>query len=177
MICPACGSVNFPGVDRCEDCLLPFSKLDIPLPTEGLQKRLMEDRVADLKPIAAVTVAAEASVEEAIQLMKDKRFGCVLILKEETLVGIFSERDVLYKLGGQDEPLSSIKISEVMTPNPVTLGAEDSIRFVLHQMSVGGFRHVPVVGPGRLPRIVSVRDVLNYLHQSVKNTSPELASR
>ena len=50
MICPACGSVNLPGADRCEDCLLPFTKLDIPLPIEGLQKRLMEDTIADLKP-------------------------------------------------------------------------------------------------------------------------------
>ncbi len=104
MICPACSAVNLPGADRCEDCLFPFSKLDIPLPTEGLQKRLMEDTVADLKPIAAVTIMAEASVDQAVQLLKDKSVGCVLVLEGESLVGILSERDVLYKLGGQDGP-------------------------------------------------------------------------
>lgn len=176
MICPACGVVNLPGADRCEECLFPFSKLDIPLPVEGIQKQLMEDTVADLKPIAAVTLAVEATVDEAIQLMKDRRFGCVLALKGDTVVGIFSERDVLYKLGRRDEPLSSLKISDVMTPNPVTLREEDSLSFVLHQMSVGGFRHIPVVGTGLPPRIVSVRGVLNHLCQSVDDMTPELAS-
>ncbi len=78
--------------------------------------------------------------------------------------------------GDRTAPLGSIKTSEIMTPNPVTLGAEDSIRFVLHQMSVAGFRHIPVVGPGQPPRIVSVRGVLQYLHQSVQDTTPEMAS-
>ena len=177
MICPACGSVNLPGADRCEDCLLPLSKLDIPLPTAGLQKRFMEDTVADLKPKPAVTVSPEAPVEEAVQLLKDKSVGCVLVVEGETLVGILSERDVLYKLGGMEGPFSSIRTSEVMTPKPVMAEAEDSIRFVLHQMSVGGFRHIPVVSPGHPLSIVSVRDVLNYLHQSVEDASPETASR
>ncbi len=177
MICPACGSVNLPGADRCEDCLLPFSKLDIPLATEGLQKRLMEDTIADLKPQPAVTVAPEASVEEAVQLLKDKSVGCVLVVEEEIVVGILSERDVLYKLGGMEGSASSVKVFEVMTPHPVTMEAEESIRFVLHQMSVEGFRHIPVVSFDHPPRIVSVRAVLNYLHQSIEDASPERASR
>ena len=81
MICPACSAVNLPGADRCEDCLLPFSKLDIPLATAGLQKRLMEDTIADLNPQAAITVAPDTPVEEAVQLLKDKSVGCVLIVE------------------------------------------------------------------------------------------------
>ena len=177
MICPACGSVNLPGADRCEDCLLPLSKLDIPLPTAGLQKRLMEDTVADLKPKDAVTVSPQAPVEEAVQLLKDGSVGCVLVVEGGIVVGILSERDVLYKLGGMEGSVNSIRISEVMTPNPVTMEAEESIRFVLHQMSVEGFRHIPVVSPDHPPSIVSVRDVLNYLHKSVEDASPESASR
>ena len=177
MICPACGSVNLPGADRCEDCLLPFSKLDIPLPIEGLQKRLMEDTIGDLKPQPAVTVSPGAPVEKAVQLLKDKSVGCVLVVEEEIVVGILSERDVLYKLGGMEGSVSSVKVSEIMTPNPVTMEAEESIRFVLHQMSVEGFRHIPIVSLDQPPRIVSVRAVLNYLHQSVEDASPESASR
>lgn len=177
MICPACGSVNLPGADRCDDCLLPFSKLDIPLPTEGLQKRLMEDTVADLKPKPAVTISPEAPVEEAVQFLKDKSVGCVLVVEEEIVVGILSERDVLYKLGGMEGAVSSVKVSEVMTPNPVTMEAEESIRFILHQMSVEGFRHIPVVSYDHPPRIVSVRAVLDYLHQSVEDVSSGPASR
>ena len=177
MICPACGSVNLPGADRCEDCLLPFTKLDIPLPTEGLQKRLMEDTIADLKPKPAVTVAPGAPVEEAVRLLKNKSVGCVLVVDEELVVGILSERDVLYKLGGMEGSAGSAKISEVMTPNPVTMEAEESIRYVLHQMSVEGFRHIPVVSLDHPPRIVSVRAVLDYLQQSMEDASPEPVAR
>ena len=177
MICPACGSVNLPGADRCDDCLLPFTKLDIPMPTEGLQKRLMEDTIADLKPKPAVTVAPGAPVEEAVQLLKDESVGCVLVVEEDLVVGILSERDVLYKLGGMEASAGSVQISEVMTPNPVTMEAEESIRYVLHQMSVEGFRHIPVVSFDHPPRIVSVRAVLDYLQQSMEDASPEPAAR
>lgn len=177
MICPACGAYNLPGADRCDECLLPLTKLDIPLPTEGLQKRLMEDTIADLKPKPAVTVAPEAPVEEAVELLKNKSVGCVLVMEEEIVVGILSERDVLYKLGGMEASLGSVRISEVMTPNPVTMEAEESIRFVLHQMSVEGFRHIPVVSHDHPPRIVSVRAVLDYLQHSMEDASAESASR
>ena len=177
MICPACSAVNLPGADRCEDCLLPFSKLDIPLATAGLQKRLMEDTIADLNPQAAITVAPDTPVEEAVQLLKDKSVGCVLIVEGGIVVGILSERDVLYKLGGMEGSVSSVRISEIMTPNPVIMAAEESIRFVLHQMSVEGFRQIPVVSPDHPPRIVSVRGVLKYLHQSVEDAFPDSASR
>ena len=93
------------------------------------------------------------------------------------MVGILSERDVLYKLGGMEGSVGSVKVSEIMTPNPVTMEAEESIRFVLHQMSVEGFRHIPIVSLDQPPRIVSVRAVLNYLHQSVEDASPDPASR
>lgn len=176
MICPACGEFNLPGSDRCDDCLMPFTKLDIPLPTEGLQKRLMEDTIADLKPVPAVTVSPEAPVEEAIQLLKERGVGCVLVMEEEIVVGILSERDVLYKLGGMEDSVGSVTVSKVMTPNPVTLEAEESIRFVLHQMSVEGFRHIPIVSLDQPPRIVALRAVLNYLHQSAEDVSPDPAS-
>ena len=170
MICPACGSSNLPGVDRCIECLSPFSKLDIPLPTEGLQKRLMEDTVAALKPRSAITVSPETPVQESIQLLKDKGVGCVLVMKGDTLTGIFSERDVLYKLVGKKHLLQTIQTKKVMTPRPVTLNLDDSIRFALHQMSVGGFRHIPIVSSNQPLKIISARDVLGYVCQ-LTNTS------
>ena len=170
MNCPACGSSNLPGVDRCIECLSPLSKLDIPLPTIGLQKRLMEDTVAALNPRSAITVSPETSVQQSIQLLKDKGVGCVLIIEGDTLTGIFSERDVLYKLVGKKHLLHTIQTKKVRTPRPVTLNLDDSIRFALHQMSVGGFRHIPIVSPNQPLRIISARDVLGYVCQ-LTNTS------
>lgn len=171
MICPACGSSNLPGVDRCIECLSPFSKLDIPLPTVGLQKRLMEDTVAALKPRSAITVSSETSVHQSIQLLKDKGVGCVLVMDGEHLVGIFSERDVLYKMIGKEYLFQTTQINKVMTPRPVTLNLDDSIRFALHQMSVGGFRHIPILSPNQPLKIISVRDVLGYICQLTNPTA------
>ena len=175
MICPACNTSNLPGTDRCYHCLSPFSKLDIPLPTAGLQKRLMEDTVAALKPRMAVTGSAETPLDRVVQLLKEKGVGCVLVLDGECLVGILSEKDVLYKLGGKDNSLNTIKTSEIMTSNPVTVNMDDSIRFVLHQMSIGGFRHIPITSRSSPPKIISVRDVLGYMCKSVTDIEPKMA--
>ena len=63
-----------------------------------------------------------------------------------------------------------IQTKKVMTPRPVTLNLDDSIRFALHQMSVGGFRHIPIISPNQPLRIISARDVLGYVCQ-LTNTS------
>ena len=93
-----------------------------------------------------------------------------MIIEGDTLTGIFSERDVLYKLVGKKHLLHTIQTKKVMTPRPVTLNLDDSIRFALHQMSVGGFRHIPIVSPNQPQRIISARDVLGYVCQ-LTNTS------
>jgi CBS-domain-containing membrane protein len=176
MFCPACGFDNLPGADRCEDCMEPMAKLDVPRPKAGLQQRLMEDEVSHLNPGIPITIAADDPVISAIQLLKHHRVGCILVLEGEKLVGIFSERDLLYKLAGTQKISEQIRLRDVMTRNPVTLSAEDSIRFALYQMSIGGFRHIPIVKENRPLGIISIKDVLRYINQAVLNHPPEEAS-
>jgi CBS domain-containing protein len=176
MLCPACGYDNLPGADRCEDCLEPLMKLDVPQPKLGLQKRLMEDSVSHLSLALPLALSPRALVSEAIRLLKDHKVGCVLALEGNHLVGIMSERDLLYKVAGSNRPLDQIELKDVMTANPVTLRLEDSIRFALHQMAVGGFRHIPIVTNGQPIGIISIKNVLRYINETGLSKGPENVS-
>jgi CBS domain-containing protein len=149
----------------------PLAKLDIPRPGTGLQQRLMEDAVSHLNPAPPITAPADAPVRDAIQLMKQHRVGCVLAVKDDQLAGILSERDLLYKLAGARFISDEIKLQDVMTTRLVTLQMDDSIRFALHQMSVGGFRHIPVVKGGYPVGIISIKDVLRYINRAILQPS------
>ena len=173
MYCPACGFENLPGADRCEDCMEPLMKLDVPRPSTGLQQRLMEDAVSHLNPVPPITLSANAPVNDAIRLMKEHRVGCVLALEDDQLAGILSERDLLYKLAGAQYISDEIKVRDVMTTRLVTLDLQDSIRFALHQMSVGGFRHIPIVKEHHPIGIISIKDVLRYINHAVLQPKEE----
>jgi CBS domain-containing protein len=176
MLCPACGYENIAGTDRCDECMEPFSKLDVPQSKGGVQGRLMEDCIGRLEASPPLALPPQASVFEALQLMKQNKLGCLLVTEKGQVVGIFSERDFLYKLAGLDKPLTSILLQTVMTPKPVTLSSGDSIRFALHLMSVGGFRHIPIVKSQCPEGILSIKHVLRYLNQTILSAVPDQVS-
>jgi CBS domain-containing protein len=150
-------------------------KLDVPQPQSGLQERLMEDSISVLQPAQAISLPAEASVSEAVATMKERHVGCILVMERGQLAGIFSERDVLLKAVGSGRALEDIKLSEVMTPKPVTLSPEHSIRFALHEMAVGGFRHIPLLRNREPVGIISARDVIGYLCHQIRHTEVSAA--
>src|SRR5215470_6016049 len=165
MLCPRCGYENIQGSDRCENCLEPFRDRDVPQASEGFQQLLMEQAIKSLGSHLQVRVSPSATVVEAIRLMKQNRTGCILVVSDSTLAGIFTERDVLLKLigTGKDLDLDRMAISEVMTREPETVEGADSIRFALHKMSIGGFRHIPTTSGGKLEGLITAKDVLRFL--------------
>ncbi|MFN8008949.1 MAG: CBS domain-containing protein [Terriglobia bacterium] len=167
MLCPACAHENIAGVDRCEFCMAPLAKLDVPQPRGEMQRRLMEDPISRLAPAPAVHIPGNTTVAEAVRLMKAHKMGCLLVTEGLHVTGIFSERDVLNKLTAKDCDLFQVLVREVMTAKPIIFNPDDSIRYVIHEMSVGGFRHIPVVNQHIPVGIISVRDVLGYLCQVI----------
>lgn len=165
MLCPACSHDNLPGADRCETCMAPLMKLDVPQPKSGLQERLMEDSISVLQPAQAISLPAGSSVAK----MKQHHVGCILVMEDGQLAGIFSERDFLLKAAGSDRALEEIQLSEVMTPRPITLSPEHFIRFALHEMAVGGFRHIPLLRNREPVGIISARDVIGYLCHQIQH--------
>jgi CBS domain-containing protein len=107
-------------------------------------------------------------VTEAIRAMQRDHRGCVLITDDGTdrskLTGIFTERDVLFRIVDRGRNPAALPIGEVMTADPETLSVHASVAYVLNKMSVGGFRHVPVTDDEHRPAgVISVRDVVTFL--------------
>jgi CBS domain-containing protein len=165
--CPRCGQENIEGADRCVECLEPFRDRDVPQPTEGLQRLLMETPVTEVAGHKPLTVAPDTTVAEAVEQMNAARTGLVLVVADQLLVGIFTERDILLNLVGTGEDLNQIKVRDCMTRAPETVEATDSLRIALNKMSVGGFRHIPIAERGRVLGMVTAKDALRFLAREV----------
>ena len=165
MICPHCGYDNLDGLDECEQCLQDLRTLDVPLPTEGLQKHIMAGTIGQVEfPFdRLVLVKPTDSVAHAVSRIKTTRIGQALVVEDEKLVGILTERDFLYKIAGPEVDLQMIQVKEMMTPNPEAVQEGDAIRVVINMMSVGGYRHIPIVKEGKPVRIISAKAIANFI--------------
>jgi CBS domain-containing protein len=111
-----------------------------------------------------ITVGESVTVEDAIERMRKHRIGCLLVTRDDRLVGIFTERDVLYRVVAARLDARTTPVGEVMTEDPESLPADAEIAWAMNRMSLGGFRHVPLVdGDGRPVGILSIKDVVSYL--------------
>jgi CBS domain-containing protein len=99
--------------------------------------------------------------------MVGQTIGCVMVVDDDRLVGIFSERDALMKLNVEAQRFMDRPISQYMTPHPVTLETSDKIAFALHKMDLGHYRHLPILFKGRLAGVISIRDILRYLTERI----------
>ncbi len=112
----------------------------------------------------AITCEQTVSVRQAIEVMQRERIGCVLVIDQERLVGVFSERDALMKVAAQNVDIDRVPVAELMTANPECLAADVELVYALNLMSVGGYRHVPLINDKGQPRgVVSMRDIVDYL--------------
>ena len=129
--------------------------------------------ISTLNPNQPCSVEIGTSVNEAIRLMQDGRFGCVLVVDaEERLVGIVTERDLLVEITGTDANPEDVLVDDIMTPDPESLRASDPIAFALNLMHLGHYRHVPLVlsdddsrsDEGGYPvGVISSKDITNHV--------------
>ncbi|MCU0872610.1 MAG: CBS domain-containing protein [Pirellulaceae bacterium] len=164
MLCPYCGHENIQGVDECEHCKCSLADVELLVPATPVERDLLRDRAGSLTSRPPLTVTPLTPVRRVLQLMNENSVGCVGIVKEGRLVGVFSERDALLKLGTDAASLGEYPVSEFMTANPKTLGADAKIAFAVRHMDQGGFRHLPIVSEtNELVGVLSVRDILRYV--------------
>ena len=107
-----------------------------------------------------VTAASAMTVSEAARLMQERRVGAIMVVEGEQLVGMFTERDALFRVVAKGRDGQTTPLAEVMTRDPRTIHPDKPFAQALEMMHEGGFRHVPVVENGRPVGIVSVRDAL-----------------
>lgn len=101
------------------------------------------------------------TVSQAAEAMQRQAVGAVLVVEAGQLVGIFTERDAVYRVIAAGLNVRTTILGQVMTPHPRTLGPDDRYGVALLLMREHGFRHVPVVAAGELLGIVSSRLALD----------------
>jgi CBS domain-containing protein len=115
---------------------------------------------------APVCVPPDSTVRNAVAMMNAHNAGCVLVEESGQLKGIFTERDVLTKIVGTALDLDAVAVEHVMTAEPESLSPDDRTSFALNKMTVGGFRHIPLVDDdGRPVGVVSMRNVVDYMFE------------
>ncbi len=114
--------------------------------------------VGDIMSTKLVSVEPSATVAEAATVMGERHVGSALVMDGGTLVGIFTERDIVRALS-QDFDAPGHSVSEWMTREPKTISADASVDEALEIMLSGGFRHIPVVEERGVVGVVSMRDV------------------
>lgn len=165
MTCPSCGHENTEGTDRCDECMTPLQKLDVPGSDSprNLAHSVMADNLAQLESEEAITVLPDTPVSEVARQMKAARSGCALVLCEDGLAGIFTEHDVLHRVFGADASAKDLAVKELMTSNPESLRETDSVATALNKMSLGRYRHIPVAKADGSYTVTSIKSVLKYI--------------
>jgi CBS domain-containing protein len=107
-----------------------------------------------------ITAPKSMPVGEAARLMKQHKVGAILVVDGDKLVGVFTERDALFRVVAEGRDAATTELGAVMTQNPRTVSADSLFSLALQMMYEGGFRNVPVIDNGRPVGLVSARDAL-----------------
>jgi CBS domain-containing protein len=135
-----------------------------------LARNLKVDSVSRLLPGPPLRVGPEQTVAEAVALMRQQQVGCVLVCRQEELLGIFTERDLMRRVLAAGQPLT-LPVSACMTPQPVVIDPKEAIGIAIRRMEEGGYRHLPVVDPtGRPVGVLSVKRIVHYLAEHFPST-------
>jgi CBS domain-containing protein len=115
-------------------------------------------RIISGRPV--VTQPPTATVRQAARVMAERCIGAVPVVEGRSLIGIFTERDVVAKVVALGRDIDRSRLEEVMTRRPETVSTHCPLPEVLDVMISGGFRHLPVMSGGEVVGVVSMRDIL-----------------
>ena len=122
-----------------------------------------------------VTINPTAGLIEATKLMAERRIGAIVILgADDRIVGILSERDIVRVLAEHGPKVLSEPVSQVMTRDVKTCSEDENIGDLMGRMTVGKFRHLPVVQREKLIGIVSIGDVVKSRVEEINQEAQTL---
>ena len=131
------------------------------------------ENILQSKGRAVTTIAARATIAEAVDLLNTHRIGAVVVMEGKRVAGILSERDVVRHLGTDWAALSSKPVRDVMTKDVVTAGRYATVAELMERMTERRIRHLPIVENGDLVGIVSIGDVVK---RKIEETEQEASA-
>ena len=114
------------------------------------------------KGSAVDTIAAEASVYDAVRTLGEKRIGALPVIESGRIAGIISERDVIYCLRDHGPSVLEWSVSKVMSSPAITVDSQTDVLAALAVMTQRRIRHLPVLDGGQIRGIVSIGDLVKH---------------
>ncbi len=130
--------------------------------------------IADRDPQMIISCDVATPVSEAIRILGKQRIGALPVLQEGRVVGIISERDVIYRLSDHGAACLDLAVGEVMTSPAITVTSETTIDEALSLMTRRRFRHFPVVDGGRLLAFISIGDLVKHKMDEIEHEAAAL---
>ncbi len=118
--------------------------------------------ILDLKGRDVVSVPPDMTVSEGIKTLSKRGIGAVLVMDDQRIEGILSERDVVHALSARGAAALDLPVHEVMTRRVVTCRGHDTVAAIMEVMTEQKFRHLPVVEEGSLIGLISIGDVVKW---------------
>jgi len=107
-----------------------------------------------------VCCTPSTSVREALTMLASKRIGALPVIRDDQVVGIFSERDVIYRLAADGAGCLDHAVADVMTAPPITVDPATNVDQALDLMTRRRIRHLPVIEGGRMVGFISIGDLV-----------------
>jgi CBS domain-containing protein len=114
-----------------------------------------------MQPGKLLTAAPATTVRQAAEMMAGRNVGAVMVVDGDRLIGIFTERDAVFRVVARGLDPKTTTLTEVMTLSPETVGPDKPFGYALAVMHEKGFRHMPVIENGKPVGIVSARSALD----------------
>ncbi|MDH5287707.1 MAG: CBS domain-containing protein [Betaproteobacteria bacterium] len=110
---------------------------------------------------AILKAAPGVHIRKAARMMADKNAGAVLVIDHDRLVGICTERDIVFRVVARGLDPAATRVADVMTPDPHVVAPDKPFGYALLVMHERGFRHMPVVQDGKVIGMVSARSAMD----------------
>jgi CBS domain-containing protein len=118
--------------------------------------------ILDSKGHDILSVEPNARLSAAIKILAERRIGAVLVMTHHHLEGILSERDIVRVLGERGAVVLDEPVHAVMTRKVVTCRQSDTVGALMEMMTLGKFRHLPVVEGDKVVGLISIGDIVKW---------------
>ena len=118
--------------------------------------------ILDSKGHQVLSVEPDAKLAAAVKILGEKKIGAVLVMSQGRIEGILSERDVVRVLSERGGHVLEEPVSGVMTRKVVSCRQSDTVAGIMEMMTLGKFRHLPVVEDGKVVGLISIGDIVKH---------------
>ena len=118
--------------------------------------------ILDTKGHHIQSVGPDAKLAAAIKVLGERKIGAVLVMSQGRIEGILSERDIVRVLGERGAGVLDEPVSEVMTRKVVSCRQSDTVAAIMEMMTLGKFRHLPVVEDDKVVGVISIGDIVKW---------------